>query len=76
MPAPNRPLTKSLTTWLLRSGTAAGILVPVVLLADGATRAGYSLWHHGAGRLGTGDRAWLQTAGFVLGGSRAARRTR
>jgi hypothetical protein len=64
MPAPTRPLSR----WLLRSGTAAGILVPMVLLADGATRPGYSLWHHGASQLGTGDRAWLQTANFVLGG--------
>lgn len=53
---------------LLGSGVAAGVLVPVVLWIDGATRPGYSLWHHGASQLGTGDRAWLQTANFVLGG--------
>lgn len=53
---------------LLASGIAAGALVEVVLWADGATRPGYSLWHHGASQLGTGDRAWLQTANFVLGG--------
>jgi hypothetical protein len=57
------------TTWLLRSGVAAGVLVPAVLWADGATRSGYSLWHHGASQLGTGDRAWLQTINFVLGGA-------
>ncbi|MFI6743200.1 DUF998 domain-containing protein [Nonomuraea sp. NPDC050451] len=53
---------------LLGSGVIAGVLVPVLLWADGATRPGYSLWHHGASQLGTGERAWLQTANFVLGG--------
>jgi hypothetical protein len=53
---------------LLRSGVAAGVLVPVVLWIDGATRPGYSLWHHGASQLGTGDRAWLQTLNFLIGG--------
>ncbi|MER6004519.1 DUF998 domain-containing protein [Nonomuraea angiospora] len=55
-------------TALLGGGVAAGVLVPVLLWADGATRPGYSLWHHGASQLGTGERAWLQTANFVLGG--------
>ncbi|MEV1249392.1 DUF998 domain-containing protein [Nonomuraea sp. NPDC049750] len=53
---------------LLGSGIAAGVLVPALLWADGATRPGYSLWHHGASQLGTGERAWLQTINFVLGG--------
>ncbi|MEV1179150.1 DUF998 domain-containing protein, partial [Nonomuraea sp. NPDC049784] len=56
------------TTILLSCGIAAGVLVPVVILADGATRPGYSLWHHGASQLGTGERGWLQTANFVIGG--------
>jgi hypothetical protein len=55
-------------TWQLRAGAAAGVLVPVVLWIDGATRTGYSLWHHGASQLGTGDRGWLQTINFALGG--------
>ncbi|TMR20558.1 DUF998 domain-containing protein [Nonomuraea turkmeniaca] len=53
---------------LLGSGIAAGVLVPALLWADGATRPGYSLWHHGASQLGTGERGWLQTINFVLGG--------
>jgi hypothetical protein len=53
---------------LLGSGIVAGVLVPALLWADGATRPGYSLWHHGASQLGTGERAWLQTTNFVLGG--------
>ncbi|GAA3622805.1 hypothetical protein GCM10022419_130620 [Nonomuraea rosea] len=53
---------------LLSGGIAAGVLMPALLWADGATRPGYSLWHHGASQLGTGERAWLQTINFVLGG--------
>ncbi|WP_460344363.1 DUF998 domain-containing protein [Actinoallomurus acanthiterrae] len=53
---------------LLAGGIAAGALVPALLWADGATRSGYSLWHHGASQLGTGERGWLQTINFVLGG--------
>ncbi len=56
------------TRALLASGIAAGVLVEVILWVDGATRPGYSLWHHGASQLGTGDRAWLQTANFVIVG--------
>ncbi|MFC4116972.1 DUF998 domain-containing protein [Nonomuraea zeae] len=53
---------------LLGSGIAAGVLVPALLWADGATRPGYSLWHHGASQLGTGERGWLLMINFVLGG--------
>ncbi|MFI6458086.1 DUF998 domain-containing protein [Streptosporangium amethystogenes] len=56
------------TTPLLGCGIAAGLLVPALLLIDGATRPGYNLWHHGASQLGTGERGWLQTANFVIGG--------
>ncbi|WP_336215941.1 DUF998 domain-containing protein [Nonomuraea sp. LPB2021202275-12-8] len=56
------------TMTLLCCGIAAGVLVPALLLLDGATRPGYSLWHHGASQLGTGQRGWLQTANFVIGG--------
>lgn len=56
------------TTILLTCGVAAGVLVPALILTDGATRPGYSLWHHGASQLGTGQRGWLQTVNFVIGG--------
>ncbi|MFE0147872.1 DUF998 domain-containing protein [Nonomuraea sp. NPDC059007] len=56
------------TTTLLACGIASGVLVPALLLLDGATRPGYSLWHHGASQLGTGERGWLQTVNFVIGG--------
>ncbi|GAA1761409.1 DUF998 domain-containing protein [Nonomuraea bangladeshensis] len=55
-------------TMLLGSGVLAGVLLPALLWADGASRPGYSLWHHGASQLGTGERAWLQTVNFVLAG--------
>lgn len=53
---------------LLIAGVAAGILVPVVVLIDGATRPGYSLWRNGVSQLGTGDRAWLFATTFIIGG--------
>ncbi|MEU4332566.1 DUF998 domain-containing protein [Nonomuraea dietziae] len=56
------------TTILLTCGIAAGVLVPALILTDGATRPRYSLWHHGASQLGTGQRGWLQTVNFVIGG--------
>jgi pimeloyl-ACP methyl ester carboxylesterase len=46
----------------------AGAMLPTVLWIDGATRPGYSLWHHGASQVGLGERAGLQTVNFVLGG--------
>src|SRR5215207_2598238 len=62
--------------WMRRStdetpdscGIVAGAMLPTVLWIDGATRPGYSLWHHGASQLGLGERAGLQTVNFVLGG--------
>jgi hypothetical protein len=62
--------------WMRRStaetpdscGIVAGAMLPTVLWIAGATRPGYSLWHHGASQLGLGERAGLQTVSFVLGG--------
>jgi hypothetical protein len=56
------------TAALLTCGIVAGAMLPTVLWIDGATRPGYSLWHHGASQLGLGERAGLQTVSFVLGG--------
>lgn len=58
----------SVTRPLLACGAAAGVLMPVLIWADGITRPGYSLWHHGASQLGTGERAWLLALTFVVGG--------
>lgn len=58
----------TITRPLLAGGVAAGVLMPVLIWADGATRPGYSLWHHGASQLGTGERAWLLALNFVVGG--------
>ena len=59
---------KRLTAALLTCGIVAGAMLPTVLWIDGATRPGYSLWHHGASQLGLGERAGLQTGNFVLAG--------
>ena len=59
---------KRLTAALLTCGIVAGAMLPTVLWIDGATRPGYSLWHHGASQLGLGERAGLQTRNFVLAG--------
>ncbi|MEU4539857.1 DUF998 domain-containing protein [Streptosporangium sp. NPDC023825] len=56
------------TTILLTCGIAVGVLVPALILTVGATRPGYSLLRHGASQLGTGERGWLQTVTFVIGG--------
>jgi Protein of unknown function (DUF998) len=56
------------TAALLTCGIVAGAMLPTVLWIDGATRPGYSLWHHGASQLGLGERASLQTGNFVLAG--------
>ncbi|MFI0425060.1 DUF998 domain-containing protein [Spongiactinospora sp. 9N601] len=61
-------MTSRTVSVLLTCGIAAGVLVPVLLWGDGATRPWYSLWRHGVSQLGTGERAWLQTINFVLGG--------
>lgn len=58
----------STTRRLLAAGIATGILVPLAVLIDGATRTGYSLWRNGVSQLGTGDRALLFAATFVIGG--------
>lgn len=56
------------TKTLLGCGVAAGVLMPALILADGATRPGYSLWRHGASQLGTGERWWLLALTFVVSG--------
>lgn len=58
----------STTGRLLSAGVAAGIIMPLVVLLDGATRTGYSLWRNGVSQLGTGDRGWLFATTFVIGG--------
>ena len=58
----------STTGRLLSAGVAAGIIMPLVVLLDGATRTGYSLWCNGVSQLGTGDRGWLFATTFVIGG--------
>lgn len=58
----------STTGRLLSAGVAAGIIMPLVVLLDGATRTGYSPWRNGVSQLGTGDRGWFFATTFVIGG--------
>jgi len=53
---------------MLGCGAVAGVLVPVVLLADAATRPDFNVWRNGVSQLGLGERGWLQTLNFVVGG--------
>ncbi len=56
------------TRILLRFGALAAPLFLGVLLIDGATRPGFSLWRNGASQLGTGERGWLEALNFVVCG--------
>jgi hypothetical protein len=58
----------TLTRLLLGAGVLAGTVTPVVIVIDGSTRGGYSLWRNGVSQLGTGERAGLFTATFVVCG--------
>jgi hypothetical protein len=57
-----------MTRALLGCGVLAAPLFLLVLLMDGATRPGFSLWRNGASQLGTGDRGWLQGLNFIICG--------
>jgi len=41
---------------VLGGGAVAGVLVPVVLLADAVTRPDFSVWRNGVSQLGLGER--------------------
>lgn len=49
-------------------GAAAGPLVIVVVLIDGATRPGFELWRHGVSQLGLGEQGWGIRAIFLAAG--------
>jgi len=56
------------TRVLLAGGVIAAPLFLLVLLADAATRPGFSIWRNGASQLGTGERGWLQGLNFIVCG--------
>jgi hypothetical membrane protein len=58
-----------LTTRLLIAGGAVGpLLFIIVLLIEGATRPGYSAWHHYGSNLSLGPGGWMQIANFLVCG--------
>jgi hypothetical protein len=56
------------TDRLLRCGTVAGVLFPVLSFGQAFTRAGFDLRRHSLSSLTLGDLGWLQTVNFVLTG--------
>src|SRR3984893_11839012 len=65
----NQAVEYPLTTRLLIAGGAVGpLLFIIVLLIEGATRPGYSAWHHYGSSLSLGDQGWMQIANFLVCG--------
>lgn len=65
----NQTRNYSLITRLLIAGGAVGpLLFIIVLLIEGATRPGYSAWHHYGSNLSLGPGGWMQIANFLVCG--------
>jgi len=58
-----------MTKLLLACGVIAGPLFVAVFLIAGATRPGYDAITSAVSQLALGDRGWLQTLNFLVGGS-------
>lgn len=54
---------------LLYAGIVGPLLFIVVFLVEGATRPGYSAWHHFVSQLATGDGGWMQVVNFLVCGT-------
>ncbi len=57
---------------LLACGVIGPLLFIAVFLIEGATRPGYSPWHHFVSSLSLGAQGWMQVASFVVCGTLAA----
>jgi hypothetical membrane protein len=65
----NHAMDQNSATRLLIMGGAIGpLLFIIVLLIEGATRPGYSAWHHYGSSLSLGDQGWVQIANFLVCG--------
>jgi hypothetical membrane protein len=65
----NQAMDYSLTTRLLIAGGAVGpLLFIIALFIEGATRPGYSAWHHYGSNLSLGPGGWVQIANFLICG--------
>ena len=56
------------TRFLIMGGAIGPLLFIIVLLIEGATRPGYSAWHHYGSSLSLGDQGWIQIANFLVCG--------
>jgi hypothetical membrane protein len=65
----NHTIDQSTTTRFLIAGGAIGpLLFIIVFLIEGATRPGYSAWHHYVSSLSLSDQGWMQIANFLACG--------
>ncbi|HEY6407176.1 MAG TPA: DUF998 domain-containing protein [Ktedonobacteraceae bacterium] len=58
----------SRTRFLIAGGAIGPLLFIIVLLIEGATRPGYSAWHHYGSSLSLGDQGWMQITNFIVCG--------
>src|SRR5438105_12318119 len=56
------------TRFLIIGGAIGPLLFIVVLLIEGATRPGYSVWHNYGSSLSLSDQGWMQIANFLVCG--------
>lgn len=69
LPEKNQAMDSPLITRLLIAGGAVGpLFFIIVLLIEGATRPGYSAWHHYGSDLSLGPGGWMQIANFLVCG--------
>lgn len=62
-------MNQSVTARILTACGAVGpLLFIVVLLVEGATRPGYSAWHHFGSLLALGEQGWMQITNFIVCG--------
>src|SRR6266487_6039840 len=65
----NHEMEQSVVTRFLIAGGAIGpLLFIIVLLIEGATRPGYSAWHHYGSTLSLGPGGWVQITNFIVCG--------
>ena len=56
------------TRFLIACGAIGPLLFIIVLLIEGATRPGYSVWHNYGSSLSLSDQGWMQIANFLVCG--------
>ncbi len=59
---------RQVTRWLIAGGAVGPLLFIGVFLMEGATRPGYSAWHHFVSQLSLGEQGWMQIVNFLVCG--------